>query len=120
MIERNSLRDRLNATRPDIAARARGHEMKRKLALALRALRKSRSLTQVELEARSGMTQSMISRLEAPTGAMPNWDTVMRYVDACDGHILLGFSLDAVDEADLVGRAPGDHRLINLVSAVAV
>lgn len=109
-------RARLRAARPEIADLARGNEVKRKLALALRALRKERGLTQRDVEGRSGLSQSMLSRLEAPTGSLPNWETVMRYVTACDGHMLLGFSLGAFDEAAFLRRqdAPG------VVAAVAV
>lgn len=115
---RPGFRDRLRAERPDIAARAQGHEVKRKLALALalRALRKQRGLTQKEVEARSGLSQSMVSRIEAPTGSLPNWETVMRYVAACDGHMLLGFSLERFDEAAFLDR--GEDR--SAVAAVAV
>jgi transcriptional regulator with XRE-family HTH domain len=116
----DAFRGRLHAARPDIAERARGNEVKRKLALALRALRKERGMTQRDLEARSGLTQSMVSRLEAPTGSLPNWDTVLRYVEACDGHMMLGFSLGAFDEAALLRRRRGADPAGGLVSAVAV
>lgn len=113
-----SFRRRLEAARPDIAERAQGHDFKRKLALALRALRKERGLTQKDVEARSDLTQSMVSRLEAPTGALPNWDTVMRYVAACDGHMLLGFSLEAIDAAAFLRARSGGEE--GVVAAVAV
>lgn len=111
-----SFRRRLEAARPDILERAKGNEFKRKLALALRALRKERGMTQKDVEGRSGLSQSMVSRLEAPTGSLPNWDTVMRYVAACDGHMLLGFSLARFDEAAFLGRGEDGAA----VSAVAV
>lgn len=76
-------------------------------------------MTQRELETRSGLTQSVISRLEAPVGSLPNWDTVVRYVAACDGHMLLGFSLGAFDEAALM-RRPAADPAGGLVAAVAV
>lgn len=115
----SDFRHRLRAARPDIAQRESGNEVKRKLALALRALRKSRGMTQRELEQRSGMTQPVISRLEAPDGPLPNWDTVLRYVEACDGHMMLGFSLGAFDEEGLLRQPPG-NAAGGLVSAVAV
>ncbi|MFT3973918.1 MAG: helix-turn-helix transcriptional regulator [Amaricoccus sp.] len=111
-----TFRERIEQARPDVAGRATGNEVKRKLALALRALRKERGLTQKDIEARSGLSQSMVSRLEAPTGALPNWETVTRYVAACDGHMLLGFSLQRIDEAAFLGRADAPRA----VSAVAV
>ena len=49
-----------------------------------------------------------------PAGSIPNWETVMRYVEACDGHMLLGFSLDAFDEAAFL-REDAD-----VIAAVAV
>lgn len=111
-----TFRKSVERARPDLAERARGNEVKRKLALALRALRKERGLTQKDMEARSGLSQSMVSRLEAPTGALPNWETVTRYVAACDGHMLLGFSLQRIDEAAFLGRDDAP----SAVSAVAV
>lgn len=107
-------RDALRQARPEIAATAPGDGFKRKLALALRALRKGRGMTQRDVEGRSGLSQSMVSRLESPSGPIPNWETVMRYVEACDGHMLLGFSLDAFDEAAFL-REDAD-----VIAAVAV
>ncbi|QFS83451.1 Helix-turn-helix domain protein [Roseivivax sp. THAF40] len=103
---RKSFRSDLNRARPDIAEATRGHEMKRKLALALRALRKEKGLTQKDIEARSDLTQPMISRLEQPTGALPNWDTVTRYVEACGGHMLISFSGAKVDETAFLDAQP--------------
>lgn len=113
-----TFRDRVLDIRPDAAERVSANEVKRKLALALRALRKSKGYSQKEVEARSGLAQSMISRLEAPSGALPNWATVMRYVEACDGHMLFGLSDTAFDEnAFLRSRgAAGDK----VIAAVAV
>ena len=111
-----SFRERLRAHRPDVAERAQGNALKRKLALALRALRKERGLTQKDVEARSGLSQSMVSRLEAPSGSLPNWETVARYVGACDGHMLLGFSLERFDEAAFLDRGARG----SAISAVAV
>lgn len=119
----STFRDRLRAARPDIAERERRNEVKRKLAMALRTLRKRRGITQVELESRSGLAQSAISRLEAPTGALPQWDTVLRYVEACDGHMLLGFSLGEIDETAFRGEEPdrkGSESEKGLVSSLAV
>ena len=111
-----SFRERLRARRPDIGERAEANALKRKLALALRALRRERGLTQKSVEARSGLSQSMVSRLEAPTGSLPNWETVARYVSACDGHMLLGFSLERFDETAFLGHGAQG----SAISAVAV
>ncbi len=113
-----NFRSQLRARRPDIARAVNANELKRKLALALRALRKEKGLTQKDIEGRSGLTQPMISRLEAPTGSLPNWDTTMRYVTACGGHMLVGFSADKFDEDDFVGSDGEDRR--EMVAAVAV
>ena len=95
---KKSFRSRVLDLRPDLAESRAAHETKRKLALALRALRKEKGLTQKDVETRSTLTQPMISRLEAPTGSLPNWDTVTRYVEACGGHMLVGFSARQFDE----------------------
>ena len=79
--------------------KSKTHAQKRKLALALRALRKEKGMTQKDIERNSTLTQPAISRLEAPTGSLPSWDTVMRYIEACNGHMLLGFSAHEFDEA---------------------
>ena len=113
-----SFRTRMRSRRPDVVAQAETHEFKRKLALALRALRKEKQLTQKDIEARSTLTQPMISRLEAPAGGLPNWDTVMRYVQACDGHMLLGFSGSEFDERAFVSAPSAASE--DVVSAVAM
>jgi len=115
---KKSFRSELRSRRPDIAEEIKGSELKRKLALALRALRKEKGLTQKDIEHRSKLSQPMISRLEAPTGSLPNCDTIMRYVDACGGHMLLGFSANEFDESDFVGASAEDQH--EMVAAVAV
>lgn len=99
---KQSFRSRVLEERPDVVESYVGNEVKRKLALALRALRKTNGFTQMDIEKRSGLAQSMISRLEAPTGSLPNWETITRYVVACDGHMLLGFSSSEFDERAFV------------------
>lgn len=114
---RKSFRSELHRLRPDAAAEIKSNEMKRKLALALRALRKEKGMTQRDVESNSTLTQPMISRLEAPTGSLPNWDTVARYVEACDGHMLLGLSASEFDEAAFVSSQSDEG---NMVVALAV
>ena len=97
-----SIRSRLATSRPDLAPATPDEALKRKLALALRALRKGSGLTQKQVEAQSDLTQPAISRLESPSGPLPNWGTVMRYVAACDGHMLFGLSATAFDEASFL------------------
>lgn len=113
-----SFRSQLHALRPEVPREIAGNELKRRLALALRALRKAKGMTQKDVELNSTLTQPAISRLEAPTGSLPNWETVTRYVAACGGHMLVGFSMDALDEDAFVAdrKNTGDE----VVSAVAV
>ena len=46
--------------------------------------RRSKNITQKEIEARSGMTQQAISRLETSRDTIPNIKTLLRYADAID------------------------------------
>ena len=91
-------RDTLLETFPELRERVEAQGPKRRLALALRALRTAQGLTQKEIEARSGLSQPVVSRLEAPTGSLPNWETVRRYVAACGGHMTLSFTAGEADE----------------------
>lgn len=115
---KKSFRSELHRLRPDVVEENRANELKRKLAMALRALRKKKGMTQKDIERKSDLTQPMISRLEAPTGSLPNWETVMRYVEACDGHMLVGFSGHEFDEAAFVESHVDDEN--EMVSALAV
>jgi transcriptional regulator with XRE-family HTH domain len=113
-----SFRSQLRERRPDLAREIATSEVKRKLALALRALRKEKGMTQQDVERKSTLSQPMISRLEAPTGSLPAWDTVMRYVAACDGHMLVGFSAHAFDEHAFVKSRKNTSD--EMIAAVAV
>lgn len=44
--------------------------------------RKSKKITQKEIEARSGMTQQAISRLESSKDTIPNLKTIIKYAEA--------------------------------------
>lgn len=44
--------------------------------------RKSKNITQKEIEARSGMTQQAISRLESSKDTIPNLKTIIKYAEA--------------------------------------
>jgi transcriptional regulator with XRE-family HTH domain len=96
-----SLKDRLRAARPDAAEALDRNQAKAEIAKALRSLRKARGLTQKDVEAGSGLHQTVISRLEAPTGPLPSFDTVRRYVAACEGRMVMGFTLGGSPEAAL-------------------
>ncbi len=108
-----TFRDRLRSSRPDVFGGAGIDTLKRDLALALRAMRKDRGLTQSQLAAASGLKQAAISRLESPGGPLPRLETMMRYVDGCGGHLSLAFSalpFQAVAEGAAPRRgAPADR-----------
>ncbi|NDV50609.1 helix-turn-helix transcriptional regulator [Salipiger sp. PrR003] len=97
-----SFKDEILTLRSDVAASVKENDEKRRLALALRALRKDKGLTQKDVEKRSNLSQPVISKLESPTGALPNWSTVTRYVEACEGHMLVGFSAHKFNEAAFI------------------
>ena len=63
------------------------------IARSLREMRKARRLTQEDVSKASGLTQPMISRLESPLGPMPALESVVRYVRACDGGLILSFQI---------------------------
>ena len=83
---KSKFRRDLVRTRADLEQHQKENERKRALALRLRALRKKRDLSQSDVSVSSGLQQSVISRLEAPSGPMPTFDTIERYVSACGGY----------------------------------
>lgn len=87
-------------------------EAKANIARSLRAMRKARNMTQEEVSTASGLTQPLISRLEAPTGSMPDLNSVMRYVSACGGHLSMDFRLGEAATAE--GVAP-QYRVASLI-----
>lgn len=87
-------------------------EAKANIARSLRAMRKARNMTQEEVSAASGLTQPLISRLEAPTGSMPELNSVMRYVSACGGHLSMDFRLG---EAEMAEDMAPQHRVASLI-----
>lgn len=70
---------------------------KRELALALRSIRKKARLTQVQLSQRTGWSQPFISRLEAPTGALPSTQHVIDYANACQARATVHFDMAGGD-----------------------
>ncbi len=78
------------------------NEAKANIARSLRAMRKARNMTQEEVSEVSGLTQPLISRLEALTGSMPDLNSVMRYVSACGGHLSMDFRLGETTAAENV------------------
>lgn len=111
-----SLQTELRRAHPDLAGHQAKNALKRGIAVRLRALRDARGLTQDEVAAAAGMTQSIIARLEALSGSVPSLQSIERYVDACGGHLALLISDKEIDSEDAFrnafanarGRIPGD------------
>lgn len=90
-----TFRDKVRAKHPGIARRAQGHAVKRNLAFALRSIRKVKGISQKDIENHSGLAQAAVSRLEAPSGPLPNLETIRRYLDACDVDLDIGLYWDS-------------------------
>ena len=84
---------------PDLATSYSRNDTKRELALLFRSLRKQAGLTQIELAARSGLSQSHISKMEAATGALPEVESWSRYFHACGKRVKIT-PYDAADRPD--------------------
>lgn len=71
----------------------------------IRTARRDAGLTQADLAARLGTTQSAIARLEAP-GANPRVNTLTRALEACDREILFEARprRSSIDETLVAGR----------------
>jgi transcriptional regulator with XRE-family HTH domain len=71
----------------------------------IRTARQEAGLTQAELAARAGMTQSMIARMERP-GANPTVDTLETVLGTMHRHIELrpAPTLPPVDESQIVAQ----------------
>ena len=92
-----SFRDQMRDARPDVEKRQRKNAQKHAIAQKLRALRDARGMTQADVARASDMTQSMIARLEALTGPIPGLATIERYVEACEGHMAVVISPEAIE-----------------------
>ncbi|MEM5582143.1 MULTISPECIES: helix-turn-helix transcriptional regulator [unclassified Roseibium] len=95
--DNKSFRKRMRDARPDVVERQEKHARKQSIAKKLRALRDSRAMTQSDVARKSGMTQSVIARMEALTGPVPGLESIERYVVACDGHLALTISPDQIE-----------------------
>lgn len=95
-----SLQTELRREHPALEGRQAKNARKRGIAVRLRALRDARGLTQDEVAAAAGMTQSIIARLEALSGPLPSLQSIERYVDACGGHLALLISDKEIDCGD--------------------
>ena len=99
-----NFRAELRRLRPDVDREIRKNNVRRQLALALRFLRKSKKMTQKDIEQNATLTQSAISKLESPSGPFPTLETIMEYVKACNGHMLLSFSTHEFNRATFDDR----------------
>lgn len=99
-----TFRKKLLEARPDLVEHQEKNACKRAIAIELRALRDARGLTQAEVAAAAGMTQSMIARLEALSGPLPKLRSIERYVEACRGHMALLISAEQRTEAASMKR----------------
>lgn len=84
-----SLKSIMLAEDPKLEAEYDQTAIKRDIALMLRALRKKAGLTQTELAVRTGLSQSHISKIEAPTGGLPEIESCARYVHGCGQSLLI-------------------------------
>ncbi|HBR42132.1 MAG TPA: hypothetical protein DD951_12595 [Sulfitobacter pontiacus] len=100
-----SLRNALHLAHPQLAERQAQNVRKREIAVKLRALRDARGLTQDEVAAAAGMTQSIIARLESLSGSVPSLESIERYVTACGGHFALLISDKQIDSEDAFNDA---------------
>ena len=95
-----SVRNAIHRAHPQLAEHQARNARKRGIAVKLRALRDARGLTQDEVAAAAGMTQSMIARLESLSGPVPSIESIERYVNACGGHFTLLISDKQIDSED--------------------
>lgn len=93
----NSFRSELHELRPDVEEAAHKHRDKRKMALALRSVRKDKGLSQHDLASSSDLTLDEIERIEAGSGDLPELEDVIRYMEACGGHLVLAVSGSEID-----------------------
>ena len=102
-----SLLERMRSANPAGAALLDQHRTKANLAMALRAMRKTKQMSQADLRHASEeldrpLTLSMISRLESPTAALPNLENVLRYAAACGAQAELSFLFKTADDRHIL------------------
>ena len=101
----NFLQKALHRAHPQLAGHQAKNSRKREIAIKLRALRDKRGMSQEEIAAAAGMTQSVIARLESLSGSIPSLGSIERYVDACDGDLALLISDRKLDKQDTFNDA---------------
>ena len=78
-----SFREELCERRPDLAVHLEENGDRLSIARILRAARRRAGLTRNQLAEASGMTRTLISSIEAPTGPEPALRSIERYMRAC-------------------------------------
>lgn len=78
-----SLKSVLLSEDADLAKAYDMSRAKREIALMLRELRRKSGLTQIQLAQNSGLSQSHISKMESPTGGLPEIESCAKYVHGC-------------------------------------
>ncbi len=103
----SSLLERMRSANPAGAALLDQHRTKADIAMALRAMRKSKQMSRTELRRASEelgrpLTKAMVSRLESPTAALPNLESVLRYAAACEAKVELSFLFKTADDRHIL------------------
>ncbi|WP_170566017.1 helix-turn-helix domain-containing protein [Ruegeria atlantica] len=111
----NELHKELIKIRPGLEEFLDRNERKRNLALALRSIRKRAGLTQEQVAELTGMKQNAISKLESPSGPMPNTDTLHRYAEACGVVATVGFYGAPVPPKDPKKKVKKPRQLVSAV-----
>lgn len=106
-----SFAQQLHAANPAGARLLDKNSAKADMAHAMRAMRKTRKITQDQIREISGLTQPMISRLESPLGPMPTLESVVRYVQACGGQVSMDFRINDATSNPQTDRA---HHVVAL------
>lgn len=95
-----TFREKMATARPDVVARQAKNAQKAEIAIKLRTLRDTRGMTQQDVAQGSGMSQSVIARLEALTGPVPGLLSIEKYVTACSGYIDVVISPDKINTTE--------------------
>ncbi|MGC1496492.1 MAG: helix-turn-helix transcriptional regulator [Sulfitobacter sp.] len=101
-----TLRTKLLAEDKELRSSYQENTPKRNIALALRALRKQAKLTQQQVAERSGLTQSRVSKMEAPSGPMPTTDSLNKYADVCGSDLCVAFPVKGTQHTQLGSNEP--------------
>jgi transcriptional regulator with XRE-family HTH domain len=80
----SDLQDELLQADPEFRKLWEASAPKRAIATALVRMRKEAGRSQSEVAKKAGWDKAFVSRLEGPTGPMPDTTTLIRYADACN------------------------------------